>query len=112
MERINYSADDNGRLQVYGQAGNDLFAVDDNSAITTLDGGTGNDSFQIGQIYGLLRDATNVDSPNDVFATIATTRGPGCLKTRPMPTGPAIPREMLGSSAKRAWRSTGSSRPR
>ncbi|MFL6033947.1 MAG: hypothetical protein ACJ74I_02620, partial [Gaiellaceae bacterium] len=75
VERINYSADDNGRLQVYGLGGNDLFAVDDNSAITTLDGGADNDTFQIGQIYGLLRSATNVDNPNDAFATIATTRG-------------------------------------
>ncbi len=32
VERINYSATDNGRLEVYGLGGNDLFAVDDNSA--------------------------------------------------------------------------------
>ena len=44
--------------QVYGLGGNDFFAVDDNSAITTLDGGAGNDTFQIGQIYGLQRDAS------------------------------------------------------
>ncbi|HTH04977.1 MAG TPA: hypothetical protein VL916_03865, partial [Ilumatobacteraceae bacterium] len=75
VERINYSADDNGRLQVYGLAGNDMFVVDDTSATTTLDGGSGNDTFQIGQIFGLLRDATNVANPNDAFPTIATTRG-------------------------------------
>ena len=63
VERINYSADDNGRLQVYGQANNDLFVVDDNSAITTLDGGSGNDTFQIGQIYGLQRDADERRQP-------------------------------------------------
>ena len=57
VERINYDAAINGRLTVYGQGGNDVFAADDNSAITTLDGGLGNDSFQIGQIYGSKRDS-------------------------------------------------------
>ena len=38
-------------------AGNDYFAVDDNSAITTLDGGKGDDTFQIGQLYGSQRIA-------------------------------------------------------
>jgi len=37
---------------VRGLDGDDYFAVDDNAAITTLDGGAGNDTFQIGQIYG------------------------------------------------------------
>ena len=52
-ERINYDTAINGRLIVNGLGGNDYFASDDNSAITTLDGGLGNDTFQIGQIYGL-----------------------------------------------------------
>ena len=55
-ERINYDTAINGRLIVNGLGGNDYFASDDNSAITTLDGGAGNDRFQIGQIYGLPRD--------------------------------------------------------
>ena len=55
-ERINYDTAINGRLIVNGLGGNDYFASDDNSAITTLDGGAGNDTFQIGQIYGLSRD--------------------------------------------------------
>ncbi len=50
VQRINYDANLNGRLQVYGAGGNDYFAVDDNSAITSLDGGSGKDAFQIGQI--------------------------------------------------------------
>ena len=74
VERINYDTSINGRLVVYGLGGNDLFAVDDNSAITTLDGGAGDDRFQIGQIYGLQRQPANV-APPDAFETIATTRG-------------------------------------
>src|SRR6185503_6596702 len=91
VERINYDTAINGRLKVYGLGGNDYFAVDDNSAITTLDGGADNDRFQIGQIYGVKRDSlqsigdgasyavgiTNGGSltPEDVFTTVATTRG-------------------------------------
>ena len=40
VERINYDTGINGRLTVNGLGGNDYFAVDDNSATTTLDGGT------------------------------------------------------------------------
>ena len=55
MERINYDVNINGGLTVHGLGGNDYFASDDNSAITTLDGGSGNDTFQIGQVYGTPR---------------------------------------------------------
>ncbi|MFU8842101.1 MAG: hypothetical protein ACNA8R_15550, partial [Nitriliruptoraceae bacterium] len=75
VERINYDAAINGRLEVFGMGGNDSFATDDNSAITTLDGGQGDDSFQIGQLYGTQRNAAAGVSANDIFATIATTRG-------------------------------------
>ena len=86
VERVNYDSAINGRLTVYGQGGNDVFAVDDNSAITTLDGGLGNDSFQVGQLYGSKRDSlapTTTPSitsggsltTQDVFGTVATTRG-------------------------------------
>ena len=43
---------------VYGLGGNDAFFADDTSAIVTLDGGAGDDSFQIGQIFGSKRDVT------------------------------------------------------
>ena len=66
-ERINYDAAINGRLIVNGLGGNDAFFSDDNAAITTLDGGAGNDSFQIGQIYGLSRDS--FDAPAAPGAT-------------------------------------------
>ena len=69
LERINYDASINGRLMVFGQGGNDVFAVDDNAAITTLDGGTGDDSFQIGQLYGLQRDGLQPPSPRPLGDT-------------------------------------------
>ncbi|MGD9713188.1 MAG: beta strand repeat-containing protein, partial [Thermomicrobiales bacterium] len=75
VERINYDAAINGRLEVFGQGGNDSFATDDNSAITTLDGGMGDDNFQIGQLYGSQRNTSAHLDPNDLFATVATTRG-------------------------------------
>ncbi|HEX5279640.1 MAG TPA: hypothetical protein VFW28_06150 [Micropepsaceae bacterium] len=99
LERVNYDSGINGRLMVFGQGGNDYFAVDDNAATTTLDGGTGDDTFQIGQIYGLQRDGTqpnnnlgstlggslvsndffpqlpNSLTPQSIYGTVATTRG-------------------------------------
>ena len=55
VERVNYSSAVNGRLTIRGLGGNDKFVVDDNGAITTLDGGAGNDSFQIGQVFNTPR---------------------------------------------------------
>ena len=77
VQRVNYDAALNGRLTVFGKGGNDYFGVDDNSAITTLDGGAGNDVFQVGQIFGAKRDEENGGLlPNDTFPVlIATTRG-------------------------------------
>src|SRR5262249_19127790 len=63
VQRINYDSSINGRLMVFGQGGNDYFAVDDNAAITTLDGGSGNDTFQVGQIYGYQRDGNKSHQP-------------------------------------------------
>ncbi|KKL57300.1 hypothetical protein LCGC14_2236790, partial [marine sediment metagenome] len=56
VQRINYDAALNGRLNVYGLSGNDYFASDDNSVTTQLEGGHGFDTFQIGQIFGSQRD--------------------------------------------------------
>ncbi|UUT35875.1 hypothetical protein [Microbacterium elymi] len=75
-ERIAYDNAVNGMLSVLGLGGNDHFAVDDNAAITNLDGGAGADSFQIGQLFGMRRDAAYSGlSPADWFPTVATTRG-------------------------------------
>src|SRR5262249_42813142 len=74
VERINYDVNINGRLVVQGLGGDDYFASDDNSAITTLDGGAGNDTFQIGQVFGSARVPADV-AVEDQFDTILTTRG-------------------------------------
>jgi hypothetical protein len=74
VQRINYDINLNGRLEVYGKGGNDYFASDDNSTVTTLDGGSGDDTFQIGQLFGMQRQTPMVQD-SDRFDTIATTRG-------------------------------------
>src|SRR6185503_15851693 len=81
IQRINYDAALNGRMSVFGLGGNDAFFVDDNSAITTLDGGAGYDLFQIGQMFGTKRNQFNTADggallPQDTFPSlVATTRG-------------------------------------
>ena len=52
FERINYDETINARVTVNGWDGDDFFFVDDNSAIMTLDGEDGVDTFQIGQVLG------------------------------------------------------------
>jgi Ca2+-binding RTX toxin-like protein len=68
-ERVNYDQNINARLIVNGLGGNDAFAADDNSSITTLDGGAGNDRFQIGQVFGTPRDAAANIAAADTFGT-------------------------------------------
>src|SRR5262249_58733903 len=85
-ERINYDAAINGRLIVNGLGGNDAFFTDDNSAVTTLDGGLGNDTFQVGQIYGLSRDGFNTAANGGTNPPQPTTCHP-----RPTAAHPADP---------------------
>ena len=94
VERINYDHSINGRLLVSAGAGDDQFYVDDNSAITTLDGGLGKDTFQIGQVFGsnpnghvyadgsvdarfVANDVQNIDltSDSDDIELLQITRG-------------------------------------
>ena len=81
VQRINYDTALNGRITVFGEAGNDAFFVDDTTATITLDGGAGNDSFQIGQIFGTQRDGESAPDggallPADTFPSLVpTTRG-------------------------------------
>jgi hypothetical protein len=81
VERINYDSATNGGLHVYSLGGNDYFASDDNATTTYIDGGPGNNTFQIGQLYGLQRTSSGIYSGNlaseDAFAyaTIATVDG-------------------------------------
>src|SRR5262249_37206220 len=69
VERVNYDENINARLIVNGLGGDDTFVVDDNSAITTLDGGDGNDTFQIGQVFGLPRTTAAGLDDADTFDT-------------------------------------------
>ena len=69
VERANYDENINARLVVNGLGGEDHFVADDNSSITTLDGGDDDDSFQIGQVFGSLRDANANIAPGDTFDT-------------------------------------------
>ncbi|MGH3553392.1 MAG: hypothetical protein ACRDT5_12495, partial [Mycobacterium sp.] len=73
-ERINYDSSIN-LLQVNGGTQDDYFYVDDNSAITVLDGGLGNDQFQFGQMFGADRTSPDAVAPGDEIATVLTTSG-------------------------------------
>lgn len=75
-ERIDYDRSINARLRIDGLGGADSFYSDDNSAITTLDGGPGEDFFQIGQVFGDDRiEGTNGIAPGDGIETLETTLG-------------------------------------
>jgi hypothetical protein len=69
VERVNYDEAINARLIVNGLGGNDRFVVDDNSSITTLDGGDGDDTFQIGQVFGTPRTTAAGLAAGDTFDT-------------------------------------------
>jgi hypothetical protein len=75
VERINYDRNINARLTVNGELGDDYFATDENSSITTLDGGDGKDRFQIGQVFGTPRTIANGLAATDVFDTTEITIG-------------------------------------
>ena len=74
VERVNYDENINARLIVNGLGGDDKFVVDDNSSVTTLDGGDGNDTFQIGQVFGTPRTAPAVAAA-DAFLTTPVVIG-------------------------------------
>src|SRR5262249_32585939 len=118
-ERINYDAAINGRLIVNGLGGNDAFFTDDNSAVTTLDGGLGNDTFQVGQIYGLSRDGFNTAANGGTNPPPPTTCTPRL--TGPNPADPLMRDTSCGSlnqedifgtvATTRGWLSAGVSQP-
>ncbi len=69
-ERVNYD-DSIEMLDVNGGVLGDSFYSDDNSAITSIDGGAGDDSFQFGQLFGADRDAATHDvAPGDEIETV------------------------------------------
>ncbi len=60
-----------GGLRINGNGGSDQFFVDDNSAVMVLDGGSGVDSFQVGQVFG----QAPVTAAGDEIETTLVTRG-------------------------------------
>ena len=70
-ELITYDNTINAGLAVNGLAGNDVFALDDNSTSTVINGGAGDDSFFVGQMYG---DTVTFDGEFGAVLT-NTTRG-------------------------------------
>jgi len=73
-ERINYNRSLE-ILQVEAGDGDDKVALDDNWALTIVDGGAGADQFQVGQIFKSARDAAAGIAAGDIFQTTLTTRG-------------------------------------
>ncbi|BCS96179.1 hypothetical protein DSLASN_18110 [Desulfoluna limicola] len=72
VERINYDESINARLRINGLDGADSFYVDDNSTLTTLSGGLGNDRFQIGQMFGSERGVPYVAAGDEIVTTETT----------------------------------------
>ncbi len=77
-ERVNYRGTFGGRISVFGRDGDDTFVLDDTAAPLTIYGDSGNDTFQVGQLYKSPRDASNPYNgllPGDYFPTTLTTKG-------------------------------------
>ena len=77
VQRINYDTALNGRLTIEGRGGDDAFYSDDVTVIATYDGGRGDDTFQIGQIFGANRNIAdgNLLAQDEFPELVATTRG-------------------------------------
>ncbi|MBD2449019.1 DUF4347 domain-containing protein [Nostoc sp. FACHB-152] len=75
VERINYNKNIE-QLTVDAQGGDDQITLDNNWTQTTVKGGLGNDSFQVGQVFKTERDVAKANLAfEDEFATTQTTRG-------------------------------------
>jgi Ca2+-binding RTX toxin-like protein/subtilisin-like proprotein convertase family protein len=75
VERVNYNKAIE-QLVANGNGGDDIVTLDDVWARTTVTGGEGKDTFQVGQIFKSERDAANANiAVADEFATTLTTRG-------------------------------------
>src|SRR5262249_27861183 len=74
-ERDDYDETQTGGLALFGRAGDDRFALDDNAVATTIDGGAGDDSFQVGQLFQSARELPKIPLAGDTFDTVETTRG-------------------------------------
>ncbi|KPJ80692.1 MAG: hypothetical protein AMJ58_07790, partial [Gammaproteobacteria bacterium SG8_30] len=91
LERINYDQSINGRVRVESGVGDDAFYVDDNSALTTLDGGQGDDTFQIGQIFGSNPNGglffSEITTPDTAWTPEASYEDVGAASTTGSGTG-------------------------
>ncbi len=78
-ERINYDGSIDAGVAIHGRAGADEFVFDDNSTTMTVDGGDGNDSFQLGQMFQSERVSTPAAiaavAAGDEVSTVHTTQG-------------------------------------
>lgn len=73
-ERINYY-DNFENIIVNTLDGADFVASDNTNAAVTVNGGNGDDTFQVGQLYNSPRDEDAGIDPYDVFDTVQTTQG-------------------------------------
>ena len=73
-ERINYY-DNLESIIVNTLDGADFVVSDNTNAEVTINGGDGNDLFQIGQLFNSPRDTDAGIDPYDVFDTVQTTKG-------------------------------------
>src|SRR5690606_1449546 len=64
----------NGKLTVNGLDGNDTFSLDDTSSPLTINAGSGDDVFLVGQFFTSIRTAPFV-TEQDAFFTRTTDRG-------------------------------------
>ena len=94
VERINYDESINGGVRINSWAGDDGFISDDTSTIFTLDGGTGKDTFQIGQVFG-----SDPSDPANLSGGVYTN------------SGVALGDEIEGTAITRGFLSNGISAP-
>ncbi|MEM9027333.1 MAG: LEPR-XLL domain-containing protein [Pseudomonadota bacterium] len=94
--RINYDAGITGQLTVHGRGGNDVFAVDGATVAATLDGGAGDDTFQIGQLYESRRNGNANLAAQDQFETTTVLIDPLTGETAELSGGNSQPLRALG----------------
>ena len=75
VDRVNYGGTFE-QLNIEAEAGKDQVVMDDNVVPTNVDGGTGRDRFQVGQIFGKARNVADGKlAAADIMSTQLTTRG-------------------------------------
>ena len=80
VERVNYTGAISDLIVNTGTGAGDSVTMDDNLTYTVVQGGGGNDSFQVGQVFQSQRDATSANNDDgvgmeDAFTTVSTSQG-------------------------------------